>query len=86
MSYLWSFTPDLPREVKREPYNPYRPKEKKKPNNWVAPEHAKGASAMNRDYPRDDFGQRIEGRERELKIDKRPSIMIPPRKTRMGWK
>jgi hypothetical protein len=64
---------------------PYKPKDKK--NSWVAPEHARDASAMTRDYPRDDYGAPIkDNRGREIKIDKRPTIMVPPRKTYIGTK
>jgi hypothetical protein len=42
---------------------------------------------MEREYPRDDYGRPIrDKRGRELKIDKRPNIMVPPRKTYIGTK
>lgn len=86
MSYVWSFEPDLPvEEVKsnRLAYEP-RPK-KKKPTSWVAPEHMAFGKDMRRDFPRNDKGERIEGKEREVVIDPRPTIMVPPRPTRLGW-
>lgn len=56
-------------------------------NAWTAPEHGKIASAMERDYPRDDWGRPIrDNRGRELKIDIRPTIMIPPKPTYPGTK
>lgn len=50
---------------------------------WVSPFHERFARSMERDYPRDDWGKRIPGKSRELKIDKRPNVMVPPRKTYM---
>lgn len=83
MSFVWSFEPEEPTiKSVREEYVPR--KEKPKLGSWVAPEHARSASGMIRDYPRDEKGQKIEGTERELKIDKRPTIMVPPRRTKIG--
>jgi hypothetical protein len=84
MSHVWTFEPDeTPEPVSvREAYVPI--KKGKKPH-WVAPEHLKMSSDMGRDYPRNEKGERIEGRERELKLDPRPTIMKPERKTRIGW-
>ena len=47
---------------------------------WVCPEHARFASSMERDYPRDDRGCRIPGKPKELKVDNRPEILIPEKK------
>lgn len=74
----WSFSPELPEK------RPYR-----KPRNqfpWVAPEHVRVAMSMDMDFPRNDLGWPVEGSRRELKIDKRPTIMVPPRKTYIGTK
>lgn len=54
----------------------WRPKEI-----WTAPEHSRVAQAMEKDYPRDDWGRRIPGKPRELRVDPRPTIMVPPRFT-----
>lgn len=81
MSFRWSFVPD--QEVGPAP-KPYKPLKAKKPS-WYAPEHAKVASSMKRDFPRNDKGEAI-GTTRELVVDKRPTIMIPPRPTKLGWK
>jgi hypothetical protein len=86
MSYIWTFHPDLPREPivsNREAYEP-RPK-KKKPTSWMAPEHVKYGKDMKRDFPRNYKGERIEGKDREVVLDARPTIMVPPRPTRLGW-
>lgn len=83
MSKLWVFWPDSVQERK---YRKYRPKKNgKKPNDWVAPEHQKMVRDMERDFPRDDLGRRVEGRERELVIDPRPTLLVPPRQTYMGY-
>jgi len=81
MSFRWSFVPD--QEVGPAP-KPYKPLKAKKPS-WYAPEHAKVASSMKRDFPRNEKGEAI-GTTRELVIDKRPQVMIPPRPTKLGWK
>ncbi len=51
------------------------------PDSWVAPEHAKIAMSMERDFPRDDLGRKIDGRQRELVVDPRPNIMKPEKPT-----
>lgn len=52
---------------------------------WVAPEHSRDARAMDRDFPRDEYGRKIlDSRGRQLLIDQRPSVMRPPRKTYPG--
>jgi hypothetical protein len=60
---------------------PRRWNPKKRIENWNAPEHSRDRAAMNKDYPRDDWGNRIPGKGRELVVDKRPSIMLPERVT-----
>lgn len=77
---LWSFFPDKPHEWVYRPYVPG--KVRKKPNAWVAPEHGKSAMGMERKFPVDDKGLPVPGRDKELIIDKRPTIMLPPRKLR----
>ena len=54
---------------------------------WIAPEHARAALGMRRDYPRDDWGVPLRETGKELVLDPRPQIMIeekkkyePPRK------
>lgn len=54
--------------------------------NWKAPEHEKMTVDMERDYPRDDLGVPIAGAEKILVVDKRPTIMVPPRPTYIGFK
>lgn len=52
---------------------------------WIAPEHSRDARGMERDFPRDDYGRKIlDSRGRQLLIDKRPTILVPPRKTYPG--
>lgn len=81
MSFRWSFFPEpahqepLPEPAYREPL-PKRPNR----NAWRAPEHGKLTKDMIRDYPRDDLGRKIEGRERELVADCRPEILRPKRR------
>lgn len=79
----WEFWPDQPRERKYRKYKPNR--ENKNPEIWTAPEHRKMVRDMERVFPVNELGLRIEGRERELKIDIRPNIMIPARPTYMGF-
>lgn len=86
LSFVWSFDPNPPEpEIKplREVYEPV--KRKKGEPSWLAPEHVRLAQDMRRDYPRDELGRRIEGKPRELVLDPRPTIMKPPRPTRLGW-
>jgi len=54
----------------------WQPKE-----SWTAPEHKSEARSMRRDYPRDDLGNKIPGKGKELQVDKRPTVMIQPRPT-----
>lgn len=66
-------------------YDPtVRKAKRREKDNWTAPEHARLAQDMVRDYPRDDYGRRIPGKSRELILDKRPSVMVPPRQTYPG--
>lgn len=44
-------------------------------NPWRAPEHGHLTKDMKRDYPRDDLGYRLPGRERVLVMDPRPTIL-----------
>lgn len=44
-------------------------------DNWVAPEHARFARSMERDWVRDDFGKPVNPRKRELVIEKKPLVM-----------
>jgi hypothetical protein len=83
MSHIWSFSPDL--IEKPSVREAYAPRKRQKHQSWICPEHVRLAQDMRRDYPRDDFGRRIDGKPRELKIDARPTIMKPERKTRLGW-
>lgn len=80
---FWSFTPDDPyRPTKRKPY---KPKGKVNPATaWIAPEHLKMALDMKRDYPRNDWGEKI-GEVKFLKIDPRPAILRPQPQTVIGW-
>ena len=41
---------------------------------------------MRRDYARDENGDKVPGSSRDLVVDKRPQIMIPPRFTYIGYK
>lgn len=86
MSHVWKFSPEeeisgTPRKTKVHSL-----KRKEREWAWVAPEHSKVARSMNRDYPRDDWGRPIRECGRELKIDSRPSVMVPPRPTYLGFK
>ena len=52
------------------------------PDDWVAPEHERVARHMQRDFPRDYKNRPIrDDRGRMLKVDPRPTILIPERKT-----
>lgn len=83
MAYLWRFEPEETyRETKRKAYVP----RKERRESWVAPEHARVAQSMRKDYPRNERGEVIPNTKKELVIDVRPSIMVPPRKTKTGWK
>ena len=44
-------------------------------DNWVAPEHARFARSMERDWVRDDLGRPVNPRKRELVINKKPLVM-----------
>jgi hypothetical protein len=46
-----------------------------------APEHLAAAREMIKDYPRDEWGKRIPDSRRDLVVDPRPAVMIPPRQT-----
>ncbi len=78
----WSFSPDP--EPEQEVRKPYRPRSRK--TSWTSPDHAKEARYMDRGYPRDDLGRKVSGSGKELILDTRPTILVPPRPTIMGWK
>lgn len=62
-------------------FNDPTPRRWRPKDNWVSPFHARDARAMERDYPRDEYGRPIrDARGRQLLIDKRPVIMRPERK------
>ena len=46
-----------------------------------APEHVRDAQAMSQDYPRDEKGRRIPDSRRDIVVDARPPILVPPRPT-----
>lgn len=73
----FTFFPEKPREWVRRP--------KVFVDAWKAPEHGKMTKDMARAIPRDDLGRKIKGAEPLLVIDNRPSILVPPRTTVMGW-
>jgi hypothetical protein len=60
---------------------PRRWNPKPRAESWCAPEHSRVRATMNKDYPRDDRGERIPGKGRELQVDKRPALLVPPRPT-----
>ena len=75
-----------PKEKDKKPRIPWvRPKHPDgtyvTPYDWDAPEHRAFSLGMEWDVPRDDWGRPIMGRKPELKIDPRPAILVPPRKT-----
>ena len=47
----------------------------------VAPEHLADAQAMDQDYARDLNGKRLPDSRRDIVVDPRPVVMIPPRPT-----
>ncbi len=76
---IWSFFPDETPDV-RSYYKPYVPKRERLNDSWLAPEHARLATDMKRDWPRDDWGRPIrDGRGKLLVLDPRPTIMVSPR-------
>jgi hypothetical protein len=88
---LFSYTPPIEKteqeekEEKERRHNKRDPRplpERKDP--WAAPEHWSASRNMESDFPRDVYGRRIYGRERQLKIDRRPAILVPPRQTYPG--
>jgi hypothetical protein len=73
------------KKQKRTPDNPWDPPGywERDPSilDWCAPEHVRDARVMERDYPRDDLGKRIPATKKDIIVDARPPIMIPPRPT-----
>jgi len=69
----WSFSPE-------DPYKPYQ-KRRRKPREelWVATEHRRHASYMERAYDVDDKGRKMVEVGKRLVLDPRPSIMKPER-------
>jgi hypothetical protein len=57
---------NTPSQLNRNP-NPH--------DRWVAPEHARFARSMRRDYIRDDLGRPVRPKKRELVVDNRPQVM-----------
>lgn len=57
-------------------------KHKETPFDWVCPEHYRDARAMDRDYPRDEMGNKLPDSRKQIVVDVRPTIMVPPRPTR----
>ena len=85
MSFVWSFDPEVAPNQER-PSKVFVPRKEKKHLAWVAPEHARIAASMRRDYPRNNKGEPLPGAKRELVVDKRPTVMVPARRARMGFK
>jgi hypothetical protein len=81
MPFLWSFKPDEPRQEDNR--RAYQPTKKHREPSWFAPEHQKAARSMRMDYPRDDRGHILPGSKRSAVVDKRPTILVPPRPTRI---
>lgn len=76
---IWTFYPETQR--KKRAHDPIVSSRRRASNDWRAPEHVRMASDMERDFPRDDFGRVVRGASKELIVDKRPRILIPPRPT-----
>lgn len=85
MSFVWKFEPESGPAYVERPRRKWVSRKERKANTWVAPEHARDASAMKRDFDRNDKGEPI-SKVKHLVVDKRPTIMVPPRPTRLGWK
>lgn len=87
MSYVWTFEPETTpdRPAYRTMPEGYEPRPKRYKDVWTAPEHRRLSQDMKKDYPRNDKGERVEGKKKELVIDPRPTILVPPRPTRIGW-
>lgn len=79
------FFPDDFKPYKADVDNRLVPEERpKKPSlfNFVAPEHVRIALSMGRDFPKDDRGNKLPGTSKELVVDRRPNILVPPGPTR----
>lgn len=55
-------------------------------DSWIAPEHSRFARSMRKDYPRDERGDPLREHGRRLVLDPRPAILVPARKTYIGFK
>lgn len=71
---IWRFDPI------EEVYEPRR--KKVRIPSWKAPEHVRLTSDMKSEVPKDNYGQPIPGREKMLVLDPRPTILLPPRRTK----
>lgn len=60
-------------------YRPFRRKRRERQESWVAPEHKRAASYMQRAFPVAHDGRRMTELGRELVLDARPEIMQPKR-------
>jgi len=56
-------------------YSSHTPRNPNPHDRWIAPEHARFARSMRRDYVRDDLGKPIRPLKRELVVDNRPLVM-----------
>jgi hypothetical protein len=83
--HVWIFEPEPPQPETKPLREFYEPVKRKREPSWLAPEHVRLAQDMRRDYPRDELGRRVPGKGRELVLDPRPTIMLPPKPTRLGW-
>jgi len=70
--YSFSATPE-------DSYRPFKKKKRQREELWVAPEHRRHASYMERAYDVDDKGRKMVGVGKRLVLDPRPSIMKPER-------
>lgn len=79
MSFVWTFEPEVSPEPKKEEA---AVKAKRPPKNpWCAPDHARIASQMARDFPRDDKGVPL-STEKMLVLDPKPEILQKKRTPR----
>lgn len=60
-------------------YRQYKRRKKMQEPNWVAPEHQRAASYMERAYPVDHAGRKMVELGKELVLEQRPQIMQPKR-------
>lgn len=79
MSHIWSYSPT---DAFKSDYQPHTPRiKKKRPSSWVAPEHARLAADMKRDFVRNERGQAI-STDKRVVLDRRPAILVPERPKR----